>query len=182
MEIESTSFVGADLDRFLDELVDQDRRALIERLERASARLEELAERMPDAPAGEGDGWSAQEVLAHIAVLSKFYGVLAYRIGTGAMTELDLLGQVHLRDVAGERMARQPATELVRMATADHRRTLQWLGAATPPDLRRRCRTGPDASMSAEEFARLALCAHLELHLRQLEAAIEGRQGSPGSA
>jgi len=172
MEIESTTFGTAELGNFLDELVDGDRQALVGRLERASERLGELAARVPDeGPAG-GGGWTAKEVLAHVAVLSKFYGVLGYRIGTGALTELDLLGQVHLRDVMGQQMAERPAAELAAMARTDHRRTLAWLRGAAPAHLRRRCSMGDGSSMTAEEVIRLPLTSHLELHLAQLEAAL----------
>lgn len=172
MKIESTGFGRTDLDRFLAELVDHDRRALAARLERASTRLDELGSRVPDdGPTGSGQ-WSAKEVLAHVATLSKFYGVLAYRIGTGALTEVDLLEQVHLRDVVGEQMAQRPAAELVEMAQADHRRTLAWLRSAQPADLMRRCAAGHGSSFTAEEILRLPLVSHVEQHLDQLESAL----------
>ncbi len=183
MKIESTSFGPAELATFMDDLIDIDRQALIERLGRDSERLGQLAglvtrasETRPASGPESGEGtqdWSAHEVLAHIAVLSKFYGVLAYQIGSGRLSELDLLGQVSLRDVMGEQLARRLPDELAASTQADHRRTLDWLRRATPADLRRRCETGGGASMSAEEVARLALCAHLEQHLAQLEAALQ---------
>ncbi len=172
MRIESTAFTAADLEGFLDELVEADKRSLVDRLERASARLAELGEQVAvGVPAG-GEGWSAHEVLAHIAVLSKFYGVLTHRIGTGALTELDLLGNVNLRDVLGEQMAKLPPGELVASALADHRRTLEYLRRAPAGDLRRTARLSHGGEMSAADVARLALCAHLETHLRQLEASL----------
>lgn len=173
MKIESTSFGSAELADFLGQLVAHEREVLVQRLERASARLEELAARVPADPAGKhGTGWTAHEVLAHIAVLSKFYGVVAYRVGTGAIAELDLLGQVNLRDVMGQRFARRPPPELAAMARADHALTVKWLRGASPAQLLSRCDTGGGQSMTAEEVARLALCAHLEQHLDQLEAAL----------
>ena len=176
MKIESTSFGPAEVADFLDELIDRDRRALVERLSRASERLGDLAscvpERRAEPAAGDAAQWSAHEVLAHIAVLSKFYGVIAYQIGSGRLTEIDLLGQIVLRDVMGDRFARQPPAQLATLAQEDHRRTIKWLQSAVPADLRRRCDTGGGGSMSAEEVARLALCTHLEQHLDQLEAAL----------
>ena len=172
MRVESTGFTGQDLERFLEELVERDREVLVQRLQRASARLAELAPRVPEEPPSDSPTWNAREVLAHVAVLSKFYGVTAYRIGRGELAELDLAGQVALRDVQGERLARLPAAELLAMAQADHRRTLDWLARASPPELRRRCDMGGGLSMSAEEVLRLPLCAHLEQHLEQLEAAL----------
>jgi DinB superfamily len=172
MRIESTSFGQAELAGFVGELAEQDRRALIDRLERASARLGDLGARLPDEAPGESADWSPKEVLAHITVLSKFYGIVAYSVGAGQMTELDLLGQVSKRDPLGAQMAELPVPELVAMAQGDHRRTLDWLRQATPADLERRCDMGTGSSMSAGEVARLTLCAHLELHLDQLERSL----------
>ena len=176
MKIESTSFGPADLARFLDELIDRDRLALVERFRRASARLGDLACRVPEGPAEwatvDAARWGAHEVLAHIAVLSKFYGVVAYQIGSGRLTEIDLLRQIAGRDVMGDRLARQPPAQLAALAQEDHLRTINWLQNATPADLGRRCDTGAGGSMTAEEVARLALCTHLEQHLDQLEATL----------
>jgi len=114
-------------------------------------------------------------VLAHIAVLSKFYGMLTYKIGRGQMTELDLLGNVHVRDVLGEQLARKPPAELVQMALADHRRTVDYLRSADAAAMRRQCvLDGGRAVMRAEDVAREALIGHLELHVEQLEQALAG--------
>jgi DinB superfamily len=173
MKIESTSFGPAQLAGFFGELIDRERLVLVERLERASARLEELAGRVPpDAIPGDAGAWSSLEVLAHIAVLSKFYGVVAHKVGTGTMTELDLLGQVNMRDVMGQQFAQRDPADLAASAQADHRRTIEWLRRASPADLLRRCDTGGGRSMTAEDVARLALCGHLEQHLDQLEASL----------
>jgi hypothetical protein len=172
MRIESTEFTGEDLDRFLDDLVERERDLLVERLERVSARVGELAPRVPDEPASGSEAWNAREVLAHIAVLSKFYGVVGYRIGSGEMSELDLRGNVSQRDVQGERLAQLPPSQLLAMAQADHDRTLDWLRGATSAQLRRRCDMGEGMSMTAEDVLRLALCAHLEQHVEQLERAL----------
>src|ERR1700682_3099601 len=108
MKIESTSFTQSDLLQFLDDLLDHERLELADRLEKASARLGKIG---PRIEAGSGaDAWSHHEVLAHIAVLSKFYGVLVHKISSGQVTELDLLENVNLRDVVGEQMAQvEPA-------------------------------------------------------------------------
>ena len=175
MKIESPGFTAADLERAGDELKDHERQVLADRLERASARLAELGLRAGEEPARPEDGWSSTEVLAHIVVLSKFYGMLTYKIGSGQMTELDLLGNVHLRDVLGEQLAEKPPAELVRMALADHRRTVEYLRSADAAAMRRQCvLDGGRAVMRAEDFAREALVGHLELHVEQLERALAG--------
>src|SRR3982074_768891 len=103
MKLESTTYTRADVEQFLDEMIDHDRHLLADRLEQASARLAEVG---PRVLAGRGEtDWSQHEVLAHIAVLSKFYGVLVHKISSGQVTEVDLLANTHLRAAAGEQMA-----------------------------------------------------------------------------
>src|SRR5919202_87155 len=169
MKIESTAFTWADLENFMNDLVGHDRDLLVARLEAISRRLLELGSRVGDDNATGGPGWTAKEVLAHMAVLSKFYGTLTYRIGSGKLTEFDLLENVTQRDVAGEMMSRLPASQLVEMAVADPRRTAQYLRTASPADPRRPANVNGRLEISARDVAALPLCAHLELHLEQLE-------------
>ena len=175
MRIESTSFTVADLEHYSDELVEHEREVLADRLERASARLAELGLRVSqEEPSKSEEGpWNATEVLAHIAVLSKFYGMLTYKVGTGQITELDLLGNVHLRDVLGEQLASEAPVTLAEMAVADHRRTIDYLRSADAAAMRRECVVdGGRTVMRAEDLARQTLVAHLEVHIDQLERAL----------
>jgi hypothetical protein len=170
MKIESTTFTRSDLEQFLDEMLDHDRHALADRLEKASARLAEIG---PRVKAGRGEGeWSEHELLAHIAVLSKFYGVLVHKISSGQMTELDLLENVNLRDVVGEQMAQIEPAELLRMALSDQARTLKLLRSAEASSLRRTATQENGEPITAEEVARLPLINHLEMHVDQLERAV----------
>jgi hypothetical protein len=172
MKIESPGFTAADLDHYRDELTDHERLNLVGRLERATARLAELGPKVSEGTSTETD-WSPNEVLAHIAVLSKFYGMLTYKIGSGQMTELDLLGNVNLRDVLGEQLAKEPPRTLVEMATADHRRTIDYLQKADAQAMRREVVVdGGRALMRAADVAREALIGHLEVHIEQLENAL----------
>jgi hypothetical protein len=178
MKNESTAFTETDLQGFLDEMIDHDRLALADRLQRASDRLAEYA---PLVTAGHGqggavppqiDGWSAHEVLAHIVVLSKFYGVIFHKVSSGKMTELDLLNNVGLRDAMDEQMARIEPNELIRMALEDHARTIKGLRAADAASMRRVVKVDRGETMTAEEVARLPLISHLELHIDQLMRAL----------
>jgi hypothetical protein len=170
MKIESTSFTRADVEQFLDQMLDHDRRLLADRLERASARLAEIG---PRVSAGHGDGeWSQHELLAHIAVLSKFYGVLVHKISSGQLTEIDLLENVNLRDVVGEQMAEIEPAELLQMALSDQARTLKLLRNAEPASLRRQAKQENGELMTAIDVARLPLVNHLEMHVDQLERAL----------
>jgi hypothetical protein len=173
VKIESVAFTVADLDKYRDELIDHERLLLADRLESASTRLGEIALQVREDRDAEGEGWSPREVLAHIAVLSKFYGMLTYKIGSGQMSELDLLGNVNLRDVLGEQLAKEAPSALVDMARLDHRRTVEYLRSADAAAMRRECVVdGGRFVMRAEDVAREALIAHLELHVDQLEKVL----------
>jgi hypothetical protein len=171
MKIESTAFTRADVEQFLDEMLDHDRNVLADRLEKASERLAALG---PRVSAGRGeDEWSDHELLAHIAVLSKFYGVLVHKISSGQMNEVNLLENVNLRDVAGEQMAQMEPAELLRVALADQARTLRLLRTVEPSSLRRKARLETGEMLGADEIARLPLVNHLEMHVDQLERSLD---------
>jgi hypothetical protein len=167
MKIESPAFTRADVEQFLDGMLDHDRQLLADRLEKASTRLAALGPRVKAGPGG--TEWSQHELLAHIAVLSKFYGVLVHKISSGKMSEIDLLENVNLRDVVGEQMAQIEPAELLQMALADQARTLKLLRTVEPSTLRRKARMENGETMSADEVARLPLVNHLEMHVDQLE-------------
>lgn len=167
MKIESTAFTRADVEQFLEGMLDHDRQILSDRLEKASSRLAALGPRVKAGPGG--TEWSQHELLAHIAVLSKFYGVLVHKISSGQMSEIDLLENVNLRDVVGEQMAQIDPAELLQMALADQARTLKLLRTVEPSSLRRKARMENGETMSADEVARLPLVNHLEMHVDQLE-------------
>lgn len=175
MKLESPAFDRRQLDDFRLELMAQDREVLAARLEAASGRVRELAARVAETPPSDSAEWNAREVLAHIAVLSKFYGVAAKRIAEGTWQDFDLLEHVAQRDVAGRQVAELPIAEVVALIGDAHARTLAFLHAADPASLYRRAGIGGGVTMSAEEILRLALCAHLELHAEQLERALMTR-------
>jgi hypothetical protein len=176
MKNESTAFTETDLQGFLDEMIDHDRLALADRLQRASERLAEYGELVTaghgEQGGAQGGAWSAHEVLAHIVVLSKFYGVIFHKVSSGQMTELDLLNNVGLRDAMDEQMAQIEPKELIRMALADHARTIKGLRAADAASMRRVVKVDGGETMTAEEVARLPLISHLELHIDQLARAL----------
>ena len=171
MEIESTAYTGADLTAFLDEMQNHDRHNLADRLEKASRRLAEVGARIK---AGRGDGreWSDHELLAHVATLSKFYGVLVHRVAGGQIAELNLLDSVHARDAAIDQAAELSPADLIRMALSDHERTIKTLRTAEPAALRRSVRIEGETRMTAEELARLPLISHVEMHVDQLERSL----------
>ena len=167
MKIESPDFTQTNVRAFLDELLDHERIALADRLEAASSRLAKLVQLGLDQGNGR-EQWSGHEILAHIVVLSKFYGMLTSQVGAGKLTEVDLLGAAQSRDVAAEPLLSLPSATLLAMAQRDHQRTAAYLRGAGAGDLARRATMLGDVTMSAHEIAALPLCAHLEIHLDQL--------------
>lgn len=168
MKIESPAFTLDDVRSFMSTYLDRERNLLADRLQNASDRLAALAPRVKAERGGESD-WNAHELLAHVAVLSKFYGVLVHRVSSGQQPNMDLLEAVHLRDTVGHQMSQLEPADLVRMTVADHARTIKTLRETEPEALRRSADLGEGITMTAEEIARLPLVSHLELHIEQLE-------------
>jgi len=172
VKIESPAFTLDDVKNFIDTYLDRERNILADRLQQASDRLAALAPRIKAEPVdetGQETQWNAHELLAHLAVLSKFYGVLVHRISSGQLPNLDLLEAVHLRDTAGHQMSQLELADLVRMTLADHERTIKTLRTTDPKALRQSAELGDGITMTAEEVARLPLVSHLEMHIDQLE-------------
>jgi len=168
VKIESPAFTLDDVRSFMSTYLDRERNLLADRLQNASDRLAALAPRVRAERGGESD-WNAHELLAHIAVLSKFYGVLVHRVSSGQQPNMDLLEAVHLRDTVGHQMSQLEPADLMRMTLADHARTIKTLRETEPEALRRSADLGEGITMTAEEIARLPLVSHLELHIEQLE-------------
>jgi hypothetical protein len=172
VKIESPAFTVDDVKTFMDAYLDRDRNALADRLQRVSDRLAELGPRVKAQPGDDGE-WNAHEILAHLAVVSKFYGVLVHRIAGSKLPDLNLLEMVNLRDAAGQQMAQLEPAELLKMSLADHERTINTLRTVDPKSLRITTRVDDGTTMSAEEVARLPLITHLEMHVDQLEKMLE---------
>jgi len=170
MRENSNSFTADDLPRFLNEIFEIETRNIADRLRRASQRMNELAARVPDEPRGAGQ-WNAKEILAHIAVLSRAYGVFSYMIANGKLTELNFGDVISQRDVEGDKYMAMTTAEVAAEATRQHERTLKFLYGATPEQLLRECRV-ESGTITAEYVVRLPLVVHLEEHVAELEKAL----------
>jgi hypothetical protein len=178
MKIESTGFTEEDLKAFLQETVAFERTrakddlTLADRLEAASARLTMLVGEMPSGEdgAGSGDEWTSKDVLIHIGLLSGLYAWITEAIATQSQAEIDLMSFFSLRDVAGAQRLELPVAELLAIAQTELSQAASFLRSCTPSALQRRARVGP-FDLSAEEVARLGLCAHVESHVQQFEIA-----------
>ncbi|HET9780649.1 MAG TPA: DinB family protein [Candidatus Dormibacteraeota bacterium] len=173
MKIESPAFTMDDIRTFMASYRDRERNLLADRLQRVSDRVRELGPHVVRAVNEDDPDWNAHEILAHIAVVSKFYGILVHRIASGKLTDMNLLGAVNMRDDAGRRMAEQTPEELVSQTLADQQRTLEILRTSDSESLERSARMDDGTPMTAEQVARLPLIAHLEMHVEQLEKMLQ---------
>ena len=162
-----------DIRSFMASYRDRERQLLADRLQRVSDRLAKVGSRVVREVNEDRPEWNAHEVLAHIAVVSKFYGVLVHRIAAGRREDMNLLEAVNLRDAAGRQMAELAPHELIDQALADHQRTLKTLRESSVEALETPARLDDGTTMTAEEVARLPLISHLEMHIEQLEKELD---------
>lgn len=174
MKIESPAFTMDDVKAFMSTYRDRERHLLADRLQRISDRLAEIGPQVSSRQSDEAE-WNAHEVLAHLAVVSKFYGVLVHRIASGKLTDMNLLEAVNLRDAAGKQMSELDPADLLRMTLADHQRTINTLRTVDPASLQNSARVDEGTTMTAEEVARLPLITHMEMHVEQLEKLLASR-------
>src|SRR6267143_3313750 len=118
VKIESPAFTMDDVRAFLSTYRDRERHLLADRLQRISDRLAEIGPHVAAQQSDEAE-WNAHEVLAHLAVVSKFYGVLVHKIASGKLPDMNLLEAVNLRDSAGKQMSEMDPAELFRITFAD---------------------------------------------------------------
>ena len=177
MKDESQHFDVPDLDRFLDDTATHEARSLVRRIQAAGSQLRQLSEDVTTQQLSSERIWTAYDVLAHVAVLSKYYSVLAYRVGTGKVREIDLLPAIRDRDSAAQKFAGVSARQLADMAVNDHDRLITYLDGATPSELRASAEMPQGGRLTVDVIARQLLCGHLEEHLAQLEKlVIAGQQ------
>src|SRR2546430_15950418 len=103
MKTESPAFTLDDVKTFMNTYLDRERNLLADRLQNASDRLAALAP-LIKAQTGNDGSWNAHELLAHLAVLSKVYGVLVHRISAGQLPTMDLLEAGHPREPVRHQM------------------------------------------------------------------------------
>ncbi len=169
MKIESPAFTMDDIRSFMSGYRDRERNLLADRLQLVSERVAEIGPRIHRAIDDDNADWNAHEILAHVAVVSKFYGVLVHRIASGKLDDMNLLEAVNLRDAAGRQMAELEPEELVRQSVSDQQRTIKALREMDSTALQKSAPLDDGTSMTAEEVARMPLVSHLEMHVEQLE-------------
>src|SRR5437016_13056623 len=174
VKIESPAFTMDDVKAFMSTYRDRERHLLADRLQRISDRLAEIGPQVSSRQSDEAE-WNAHEVLAHLAVVSKFYGVLVHRIASGKLTDMNLLEAVNLRDAAGKQMYEMDPAELLRLTVPAHQRTINTLRTADAASLQNSARVDDGTTMTAEEVARLPLITHMEMHVEHLEKLLASR-------
>jgi hypothetical protein len=172
VKLESPAFTKSDFEQFQAEIGDLEKQLLIGRLRAASTRMQELAARVPDEPPTDDGEWNAKEVLAHIAVVSKGWGALAYLLAKGRMTEVEAVTLVTQRDpLAVELLPLSPA-DIAREAATAQQRTLAYLERAPIEEFNAPVQWELGAT-TADHIFRTILVGHLEMHLSQLERMLQ---------
>jgi hypothetical protein len=171
MRIESPAFTAANLDGFFMEMLDVERHALVRRLKAAGAQLAAMGPALDAAAAGAGDEWGPREVLAHIAVASQGWGVIAYRVATGKLEEISAEAIAQQRDPLGVVMLERSPAEMVAATLASHAKTLAYLEQAPMSDLTREFRW-EFGTQPAQYLFRLPVVSHIEAHVEQLHTML----------
>jgi hypothetical protein len=115
--------------------------------------------------------WTPRQVLAHIVLFGQVLGWGMWAVASGEQDELPLLSFLILRDVSGAQFARMPAEELLAIARTELTSAIEFLCMADAGQMARVGKVGP-FELTAAEMGELLLCAHLELHVEQLERAL----------
>jgi hypothetical protein len=89
------------------------------------------------------------------------------------MAELNLLENIQQRDVAADDLLQRPPEVLLRAIRSDHRRSVEFLRSADAATMRRTVDIGGGQTLTVDYIMRLLLCAHLEMHVAQLEQALD---------
>ena len=112
------------------------------------------------------DGWSAKEILAHLASMDRSYRSTV-RETLGLETEAPDEGAGHYLDVANE----TPLLDLVRRMERERATTMEFLAAHSPEDFDRMATSGNFRDMTVLQWVR-----SYYRHDRQHAAQIEGRE------
>ena len=159
-------------------LAARERVGLAKRLRAATAEIRRLAPLVSSERSEEqSEGWTAIEVLAHIAVLSGSFTTLALKAAAGQEANGELLEQIRARDVITPEFAKLPAEHLAQLAETYVDRVIRFLETPEPAAFGRPIRVAGDWLLSVDEVIRLGICAHLEMHIGQLTAAVK-REGA----
>jgi hypothetical protein len=121
-----------------------------------------VAERIAAAGSAADDEWSAQETLAHVASQQQRQPPASRLLDRSRITPRG----------NWQRTLRLPSSSPQRRTLIAGRSRLR---KARIEDLTRRVRIGEGRHFSAEEIIRLGLCAHIEMHLEQIELALGPR-------
>ncbi|MGH2689787.1 MAG: DinB family protein [Actinomycetota bacterium] len=188
MHIRSPRFDEDDLYGFIHEVVEHEKArpldglSVPDRLERVSERLADLAAFVGSAGTTPEGEWAPREIVAHMVLVSQVFGWAAVAVGEGEQTAIDVLTFLRLRDPAGAGFAELPLDELVQIAIAEHEALVGYLRYASPEALARRATVYP-FPMGPEQIALFHVCAHVEMHLAQLERALgAGAAGDSAAA
>lgn len=171
MKIESIEFTEADIDSFITDYFELERKQLIERLGSIIEETEALVSSIEGRSESAEEEWSATETLAHIAISARFFGWLVHEIATKKEVAADIVELLKLRDVAGVDAAQLPPDVLAKQVRENIERTIAFIEKVPYEDLRTTIEY-VGRNMTAEDLLRIPYITHLEDHVDQIRKAL----------
>lgn len=166
MATPSDAFTAQDIQGFVTDYLEQEKRHLIARLRTISDQVTSLAGQVTPGD-GAQEGWDALEVLAHMATSSQYFGWMTSKVLKGEGTG-EILQMLRMRDTVNAQAAAQGAEKLTAQLSENLERTIALVESTEPMDLRKTF-DYVGMPMSAEDLVRIPLCAHLETHIEQMK-------------
>lgn len=175
MKIESTQFTEADINSFITDYFEHERKQLITRLRKIIEDTETLIPSIQDRSEPAEESWSAGETLAHMVISAQFFGWLIHEIVAKNPAVADqIFEMLKMRDVAGNDAARLPADTLAKQLRETIENTIEFISNVTVDDLRTSIKY-ISRELTAEDVVRIPLCGHLEEHIDQIREATGAR-------
>ena len=171
MKVESPEFTEAEIDGFVTDYFEDERRGLIRRLEKIVEETDALVPAIQGREQTPDDSWSAVETLAHMATTAQFFGWLVHEVVTKKEIDVDIVGMIKLRDIVTNDAADLPPKDLAGQVRQNIERTIHFIKDVPYDDLRVRFQY-VGRELTAEDVIRIPLSAHLESHIRQMKAGL----------
>jgi len=149
-------------------------RAIIAKLEDDYQRLRETIAGVPETrltSSSTGDGWSAREILAHLANAEREHREVAKAILDGRTFELANFDLDRWNQAGVARRARQDVRAILDDLEAEHRAMIAFAAALSPEELEKKGRHPALGELSVRKLLRI-VGLHQRMHQREIVALV----------
>ncbi|MCZ7575485.1 MAG: DinB family protein [Ardenticatenaceae bacterium] len=149
-------------------------RAIIAKLEDDYQRLRETIAGVPETrltSSSAGDGWSAREILAHLANAEREHREVAKAILDGRTFELANFDLDRWNQAGVARRARQDVRTILDDLEAEHRAMIAFAAALSPEELEKKGRHPALGELSVRKLLRI-VGLHQRMHQREIVALV----------